>query len=67
MIKCTEQYNTKCLACRSIPYRLICVGAFYMCPGCFNEIFDGATEIEANSDLGKVYYKWLEKYKENIT
>jgi hypothetical protein len=54
-IRCTEQHNIKCLACGSVPYRLIRIGAFYMCPGCFDEEFgEGVDHIESTSILGDI-------------
>jgi hypothetical protein len=65
MIKCTEQYNIKCLVCKKVPRKLIRVGAYHMCPGCFSGIFgDDIEEIEPTSILGDIYYKWLKVYKE---
>ena len=65
MIKCTEQYNIKCLVCKAIPHRLIMIGAYYMCPDCFNEEFgEGTEKIDPKSKLGDIYYKWLKVYRE---
>lgn len=64
MIRCTRQYNNKCRKCGDIRYIMINIGAFYMCPRCFADEFNSTlTEFEPDSSHGKVYYKWLEVYK----
>lgn len=66
-IKCTEQYNIECLACGIVPLNLIRIGAFCMCPECFNREFgEGITHIEPTSVLGGAYYTWLEIYKNQL-
>jgi len=66
MIKCTEQYNIKCLVCGAVPLKLIRVGAYHMCPSCFScEFGDNIQNIEPKSILGDIYYKWLQIYKED--
>lgn len=63
MIKCTEQYNIKCLVCNVVPKRLIRIGVYCMCPRCFNGTFgEGIERIEPKSVLGDIYYKWLKVY-----
>ncbi len=63
MIRCTQQHNIKCLKCGCVNYKIVRIGAFYMCPGCFCQEFGiETTEIDPDSELGKVYYKWLKIY-----
>lgn len=65
MIKCTDQYNIKCLVCKNVPHKLVRVGAYHVCPGCFSRIFgDDIEGFEPTSRLGNIYYKWLKVYKE---
>ncbi len=65
MIRCTEQYNNKCLKCKKVEYRMVLIGAFYMCPSCYiNEFGHGTIEFESNSTEGKIYYDWLQVYKD---
>ena len=63
MIKCTEQYNTKCLKCDKTPERFIRIGAFAMCPECYEWEFGIISEFKPESAHGRIYYKWLDVYK----
>jgi len=65
MIRCTQQQNIKCLKCGDVVADIVRIGAFYMCPACFAQEFETQIiEFEPDSRLGKIYYKWLKKYKE---
>ena len=65
MIKCTQQFNTRCLKCNCVKHSIVRIGAFIMCNGCFLEEFDeNMPEFEPDSPNGKKYYVWLEQYKE---
>ena len=64
MIRCTEQYNTRCLKCGKIPERFIRIGAFAMCQECFEWEFGIISEFESKSVHGKIYCKWLKIYLE---
>jgi len=60
MIRCTQQFNIKCLKCDCLNHEIVRVGAFYMCTRCFvTEFGIRTTEIDPDSELGEVYYKWL--------
>lgn len=64
MIRCTQQYNIKCLKCNGMYLETIRIGAINMCPDCFVKEFGiGTTEIDPESKLGKHYYKWLKKHR----
>lgn len=67
MIRCTQQYNIKCLKCNRVNLEIIRIGALYMCPVCFTQEFGiQTTKIDPESELGERYYKWLKKYKDDL-
>jgi len=66
-MRCTQQFNTKCLKCGAVKYSLVRIGAFCMCNKCFLEEFDeNKPQFLSDSENGKVYRKWLKKYLSNI-
>ena len=65
MIKLTRYHSPTCLKCEKSFSKLIKIGAYFMCDGCyFSEFGFKEPFIDPNSDKGKIYYKWLKKYNQ---
>jgi len=64
MIQCREIYNCSCLRCSEIHQKMIRIGAYYFCYDCWMEVFGGQENFKPDSEYGKQYYKWLQKYKD---
>lgn len=60
MIQCKIQHNIPCLKCGALNKEMVRVGGtIIMCKKCYKEEFHGIIEIDAESKIGKKYYKWL--------
>ena len=66
MIKTYGIENHLCLKCNKIERYMINIGAFVMCPKCFEDEFN-MDKINPDSVKGRKYYKWLKIYKEKLS
>ena len=65
MIRSTIYTNALCLKCDCIKKYMVKIGAFIMCPKCFEDEFN-TDKINPDSVKGRKYYKWLKIYNEKI-
>ena len=63
MSKPKYQYNTKCLNCEEILFRMVRVGALVFCPKCFHEIFHTDDPVMKERET---YLEWLKIYEHAV-
>ena len=64
LIEAKEAYNNDCLKCGKVYKRMVRIGALIFCNRCFKSEFFGQTEFTPKSKLGRIYYRWVRKWKQ---
>ena len=65
-IRCTLQYNHKCLCCNSVNKTFVRVGVLDFCYNCFDKIFHfDDSDIVIGSRRHEIYKDWLKVYHED--